>query len=150
MVHQPGARERWVAEEEDNVETEEQEDERSTLRGVSDSVRKAITSGFRTVLSSEEWIRGTVAEAMPKELVTYIKGTTDSAKDEVVRVIGTQVSKFLEGVDIGGEIQKILTSLSFEVKTEIRFIPNDKSVKPDVKFTVRPKRQKAEPSDEED
>ena len=34
------------------------------------------------------------------------------------------------------EIQKVLTSLSFEIRTEIRFIPNDEAVggvKPDIK-----------------
>ncbi len=37
----------------------------------------------------------------------------------------------------------MLTSLSFEVKTEIRFIPNDSAVvKPEVKSTVRARRRR--------
>ena len=120
----------------------EARDERSTLRGVSESVRKAIASGFKSVVQSEEWLRSTIADSMPKELITYMKSATDNTRDEVVRVIGAQAKRFFEGVDIGGEIQKILTTLSFEIKTEIRFIPNDKSVKPDIKFSMRPKRAK--------
>ena len=37
----------------------------------------------------------------------------------------------------GAEIAKILTSVSFEVRTEIRFIPNDEKLKPEVRNRVR-------------
>ena len=116
-------------------------------RRVSDTFRKAISQGFRSVRSGEEKIRGIVTDAMPKELVTYIKGAIDTGRDEVVRIVGTQTRKFLEGIDVGGEVAKILTSLSFEIKTEIRFIPNDQKIKPDIKTTIRPKRVK--PDEEE-
>ena len=111
-------------------------------RRMSDTVRKAISQGFRSVRSSEEKLRGIVSDAMPKELVNYIKGAIDTGRDEVVRIVGTQTRKFLEGIDVGNEVAKILTALSFEIKTEIRFIPNDQKVKPSVKTSVRPKRVK--------
>jgi len=109
-------------------------------RRLSDTFKKALGHGFRSVMSSEEKLRGMVADAMPKELVSYIKSTIDSGKDEVVRIVGNQTRKFLEGIDVSGEVAKLLTSLSFEIKTEIRFIPNDQKVKPDVKMSVRPKK----------
>lgn len=109
-------------------------------RRLSDTFKKALGQGFRSVMSSEEKLRGMVADAMPKELVSYIKTTIDSGKDEVVRIVGNQTRKFLEGIDVSGEVAKLLTSLSFEIKTEIRFIPNDQKVKPDVKMSVRPKK----------
>jgi len=111
-------------------------------RRVSDTFRKALSQGFRSVRSGEEKIRGIVSDAMPKELVTYIKGAIDTGRDEVVRIVGNQTRKFLEGIDVGGEVAKILTSLSFEIKTEIRFIPNDQKIKPDIKTTIRPKKIK--------
>jgi len=124
----------------------EEREERRSVRGVSDAVRKAVGSGIRSVLGSEEWVRSTIKEVLPRELVTYMKKQADTARDEVVRIIGAQTKRFLEGIDVGGEIQKILTALSFEVKTEIRFIPNDQKVKPDVKVNVRAKRAgKTEP-----
>ena len=72
-----------------------------------------------------------------------MKRQADAARDEVVRIIGNQTKRFLEGLDVGHEVQKILTALSFEIKTEIRFIPNDEKVKPDVKVGVRAKRANA-------
>jgi hypothetical protein len=85
---------------------------------------------------------------MPKELVSYFKSAIDTGRDELVRIVGNQTRKFLEGIDVGGEIAKILTALSFEIKTEIRFIPNDQKIKPEIKTSVRPKRVR--PDDDDD
>ena len=42
--------------------------------------------------------------------------------------------------DLTDEVDKVLTAISLEVKTEIRFIPNDKRlVKPDIKAAVKVK-----------
>ncbi len=126
-----------MAEDQDTFVEGEGEDEG---RGIRDTFKKAINSGIRSVMGSEEWVRSTVKEAFPRELVSYMKRQADTARDEVVRIIGAQTKRFLEGIDVGGEIQKILTALSFEVKTEVRFIPNDQKVKPDIKVTARTKR----------
>lgn len=109
-------------------------------RRMSDTVKKALAQGFRSVRSGEEKIRGMVGDVMPKEVVSYLKGAIDSGRDELVRIVGSQTRKFFEGIDVGGEVAKILTSLSFEIKTEIRFIPNDQKVKPDIKMSVKPKK----------
>ena len=105
-----------------------------------ETVRKALASGFRAARAGEEKLRGMVGDALPKEVTAYVKGAIDTGRDEVVRIIGAQFKKFLEGIDVGGEVAKILTAVSFEIKTEIRFIPNDKKLKPEVKMSVRPKR----------
>ncbi len=80
-----------------------------------------------------------IQRGVPREVVGYIMRQTDSAKDEIVRVAGVQIRRFLENIDIGRELQKILTSVSFEIRTEVRFIPNDKSVSPRAKMKVRVK-----------
>ena len=61
----------------------------------------------------------------------------------MVRVVAHEIRDFLEATDISTELQKALTSLSFEIRTEIRFIPNDSGgVKPVVTAEVDPKRDK--------
>ena len=60
-----------------------------------------------------------------------------------MRVMAREVREFLQNVNLSEEIAKMLTTLSFEVKTEIRFIPNAEKyggVEPDVKAAVRVKR----------
>ena len=51
----------------------------------------------------------------------------------------------LDRLNLHEEMVKVLTSLSFEIKTEIRLIPNDAgSVKTDVKRKVSVKRKPEE------
>ena len=54
-------------------------------------------------------------------------------------MVGNQTRKFLENLDLGTEIQKVLTSVSLEFRTELRFIPNDKALKPEGKVKVKVK-----------
>ncbi|MBP6608947.1 MAG: hypothetical protein KA258_05130 [Deltaproteobacteria bacterium] len=108
-----------------------------------DVVRRAISAGSTAILSPEETIRRLVSDFnLPREVATYLLVQASSSKDEVLRVVGQEVRHFLESVNLSGELQKLLTSLSFEIKTEIRFIPNDAAVKPDIKNKVTVKRGK--------
>ena len=48
--------------------------------------------------------------------------------------------EFLDTTDLSTELQKALTALSFEVKMEIRFIPNEAGdLQPKVKARATPK-----------
>ena len=113
-----------------------------------DVVRRAISAGSTAILSPEETVRRLVSEFnLPREVATYLLVQASSSKDEVLRIVGQEVRRFLESVNLSGELQKLLTSLSFEIKTEIRFIPNDAAVKPDVKNKVTVKRGKDDGSE---
>jgi len=67
--------------------------------------------------------------------VNYVFTAIDDTKNGMMRVVGREVRDFLQATDLSKELQKALTSLSFEIKTEIRFIPNDAGtgVKADIK-----------------
>jgi len=111
---------------------------------VPDLVRKAFTAGMGAVLGTEEGIRRLTKDMpMPKDVAGYLVNTASSTKDDLMRIIAREVREFLSTVNLSEEIAKMLTTLSFEVKTEIRFIPNDQKyggVEPDVKAKVRLKR----------
>lgn len=79
---------------------------------------------------------------LPREIAGAVLGQLDETKNDVVRIIAREVRDFLEATDLAGEIKAALTSLSFEVRTEVRFIPNDKGtgVRPDVRARTRVKR----------
>lgn len=135
---------------------------------VSDVVRKAIDKGNEVVDSTEDHVRRVLSEMpLPKEAIDRITERLDDYKAELFRVVSAEVRAFLESIDLGHELQKMLTSLSFEISTEIRFVPNERSVtalkkktddvvvkgeaktaiKPDVKSRVRVKRQRRDESD---
>ncbi|HMU39457.1 MAG TPA: hypothetical protein PKE31_10625 [Pseudomonadota bacterium] len=108
-----------------------------------DIVRRAISAGSTAISSPEETIRRLVSELnLPKEVATYLLLQISASKDEVLRILGQELRRFLETVNLSGELQKLLTSVSFEIKTEVRFIPNDAAIKPDIKNQVHVKRGK--------
>lgn len=106
-------------------------------------LKKAATSGVGNLLS-EDGLRTMLSEnkKLPKEAVNLVVSQADSMRREILRIISREIRVFLENMDFGGEIAKILTSVSFEIKTEIRFIPNDQAVKPQIKNKVKAKRNK--------
>jgi len=79
---------------------------------------------------------------LPREIAGAVLGQIDETKNDVLRLVAREVRDFLEATDLAGEIKNALTSLSFEVRTEVRFIPNDAGtgVKPDVRARGRVKR----------
>jgi|GEM_PF-1087088 len=77
--------------------------------------------------------------SVPKEIAGYVFSQIDDTKSAMVRVVAREVREFLEAADLSKELQKALTSLSFEIRTEIRFVPNDAGgIKPEVKAKVAP------------
>lgn len=112
------------------------------LGGVVPGIFKRVAlSGMGNLLLSEDGLRSILTDnkKLPKEAVNLILGQADAMRREILRIISREIRIFLENMDFGGEIAKILTSVSFEVKTEIRFIPNDQSVKSQIKNKVKAK-----------
>lgn len=108
------------------------------------SLEKGIEAGIGTLTKTDSVVRELVGEnvKLPKEIVSYVFAQVDETKNGMVRVVAGEVRDFLQATDIATEFQKALTSLSFEIKTEIRFIPNDAGgVKPEVKAKLSPKRR---------
>ena len=121
-------------------------------RLVPELVKKTFAAGLGAVFSTEEGIRKIARESLP-EVAGYIASSADGAKDKVFEVIARETRDFLSTLNVSEEIAKILTTLSFEIKTEIRFIPNsDRFVgaEPDVKASVRLKRQDERKEDRKD
>lgn len=112
---------------------------------VPDLVKKTFQAGMGAVFQTEEGIRriaGSARDNLP-EVAGYIASSADSAKDKVFEVIARETREFLSNINLTEEIAKILTTLSFEIKTEVRFIPNSERITgavPDVKASVRLKR----------
>lgn len=113
-------------------------------------LEKGIEAGLGTLSKSEEALRG-VGELnkVPREIAGYVFSQIDETKNVLVRVVAREVRDFLQATDLANELQKALTSLSFQIRTEIRFVPNDagKGVKSDVKTRVTSKRVTAKDRD---
>ena len=115
---------------------------------IPDLIRKAISTGVRGVLKSEENIRNIAGDILNNETLGNVTGsvgsTLNTVREEMVRVVGQEVVKYLDRLNLDEEIVKALTAISLELKTEIRFIPNEERlVTPDVKTKTRVKRARS-------
>jgi hypothetical protein len=113
-------------------------------------VKRVITSGIGT-LTSDDGIRSAITDkSLPKEVVGFILGQADSTRKEILRIVSREVQVFLENMDFGGELSKILTTLSFEIRTEVRFVPNDEAVLPRIRHQVKVRKSGADEDQEFD
>ena len=107
-------------------------------------VKKTVTAGMGAVFTTEEGIRRLTREmTLPKEVANYLVSTASTTKDELLRIVAREVREFLQTVQLSEELAKVLTMLSLEVKTSIRFVPNEDrqgGIEPDVTSDVSLKR----------
>ena len=130
---------------EDDVSSDERERDKSVrqrLEGlVPDLVKRTFYAGLGAVFTTEEGIRKIANEfSLPKDVANYLINSAQSTKDDLFRIVAKEMREFLQGLNMSQELAKILTMLSFEVKMEVRFIPNDEAVgggiKPDIKKNI--------------
>lgn len=122
---------------------------RQRLEGlIPDLVRRTMWAGIGAVLSSEEGIRKMAQDfSLPKDVANSLIAHAQNSKDELLRIIGNEVRRFLENLNLHEELQRLLTSLSFEIKTEVRFIPNDARPKTSTKVKIKHNKSDADEQD---
>ena len=114
---------------------------------IPDLIKKAVGAGYNTATGSADAVKQFIADSkLPKEIVNAIFQQIDETKNGLFRVVAREIRGFLEAIDWQHEMQKLLTTVSFEIKTEIRFIPNDsapeKLGRPQVNAAMKVKRQR--------
>jgi len=147
----------------DEPRDDERQERRRRIEGllreaIRRTVERGVERGVDTLNKTERAVRGVVDDVpLPRELAGFLFSQVDDTKNALVRVVAGEVREFLEATDLAGELQRALTSLSFEIKTEVRFIPNDAGgVRPRVKASAvpkvkrKPRTEPPPPSDEED
>ena len=93
-------------------------------------VERAVESGASRLAEGPENLRNFVQELkLPKEVLHYLYTQIDDTKNGLYRVAAKEIRDVLEQTKFADEITKVLTRLSFEIKTEIRFVPNDAAKK---------------------
>lgn len=109
-----------------------------------DIVRRAVERSVNVVLQGDDERKKLVAALFPKELVNSVAQTVltavDGTKREAVEMVGREMQQFLQQLNLADEIRKVLTSVSFEIRTEVRFVPNeDGTLRTEVKGAATPK-----------
>ena len=71
---------------------------------------------------------------LPKEVMTLLLAQLEESKNGLYRSLAKELRDFLEQTNFAEELTQALTKLTFEIRTEVRFVPN----KPDAKEGVQP------------
>lgn len=116
---------------------------------VADAVRKAVLAGVGALFLTEEGARRLARDwKLPRELISYVGSQAAGAKEEILRIVGDEIRRFLESEAVRREFVRHMTSMSIEVKAEIRLKDAGQGkVEPEVKASVRPRRRRAGPGE---
>ena len=121
-------------------------------------LKRAVEIGVEKAAEAPDNIKEFVGGMkLPREVANYILSQVEETKNGLFRVVAKEIRDFLEHTNLGAEMQKMLTTVQFEINTTIRFKPNDqvggaeggedgKLAKPDVKSDVQVKRAPGTPS----
>jgi hypothetical protein len=102
-----------------------------------------MESGIEKLSEAPENARQLVGELkLPRDILSLMLTQIDETKTGLYRVVARETRDFLEHTNFAEEFARVLTTLSFEIKTEVRFIPNDSRLgaSPDVRAKVRVKK----------
>jgi len=112
-------------------------------------IKRAVEIGVEKAAEAPDNLKEFVGGMkLPREAANYLLAQVEETKNGLFRVVAKEVREFLEHTNLAGEMQKMLTTVQFEISTTIRFKPNDgltgdekaKMPKPEVKADVQMKR----------
>jgi hypothetical protein len=98
-------------------------------------LRRGIESGMDTFLRSDRGVRKVISDLkLRRELTNYFFHQIDDTKNAALRVIAHEVRGFLENTNLEQALYSVLTSVAFEIRTDVRFVPSeDGPLRPKVK-----------------
>ena len=116
-------------------------DLRRLERVVPEIVRRVLEAGYLKLSESPESVRRAVGELkLPKEVLLAALAHLDETRTGLAR----EVREFLERTSVADELTRALTSMSLEIRTSVRFVPNGAGEPaPDVSSRVSVRRTRA-------
>jgi len=107
---------------------------------VPELVQRLFVAGMGAVFTSEEGIRKLASEvSLPKDVTKYLVSQAQTTREQLFRIVARELRSFLESINLGAELTKILTSLTFEIKMQVRLLPSGKpgTIRPDIQGDVK-------------
>lgn len=100
---------------------------RRRLEGViPELLKRAVELGVEKASEAPDNLKHYINDLkVPKEIAGYLLAQVEETKNGLFRVVAKELRDFLEHANLTGEMQKLLTTVQFEVNTTIRFRPNE-------------------------
>jgi len=94
-------------------------------------VERAVGTGVETLTEGPDNLRKHLGDLkLPKEAASYVYEQIDDTKKGLYRVVAKEIRDVLEHMSLADEVASVLTKLSFEINTQIRFVPNPVTKEP--------------------
>lgn len=90
--------------------------------GLPEVARRILLTGLGAIFMTEEGIRKSLGDMkMPKEAMGYVLDTVLKQKDELLTLVGGELSKFLSKIKVHEEVQKALSGLQLHLDAKLTF-----------------------------
>lgn len=112
-------------------------------RVVPELVRRIVEAGLEKISEGPENVRKAVGDLrLPREALAAILSQLDETKTGLYRVVAKEVRDILEQTNFADELVRALTAVSFEIRTSVRFVPNEDGTRatPEVKAKLHVQR----------
>jgi len=76
---------------------------------------------------------------LPKEAAQFVINQVGKTKEDLFRMIASEIRGFLDSTNISEELRKAFTGMSLEISTTVRFRPDQEDMKPEMKTSVKVK-----------
>jgi hypothetical protein len=128
-------------------ERDEAEFDRGRLeRVIPELVRRILEAGLEKISEGPESVRRAMGDLrLPRDVLHAMLSQLDETKSGLYRVVAKEVRDILEQTNFAEELVRALTAVSFEVRTSVRFVPNEDGARatPEVKSKVQVHRKNA-------
>jgi hypothetical protein len=128
-------------------------DRRPLERLVPEIIKRILEAGFEKLSEGPENMRKAARDLkLPKEALSAILSQLDETKSGLYRVVAREVREVLERTNFADELTRALTAVSFEIRTSVRFVPNEAGdrASPEVRSKVSVKKSTPPPAPEDE
>ncbi len=114
--------------------------EAAVRRAIPEMFKRAILSGIGAVFMTEEGIRSYLSDLkLPKEAAQFILGQVARTKEDLYRIVTDEFRSFLQNTQLDDVLRKVLTNISLEISTKVRFVDESGSFEPRARASIRVK-----------
>jgi hypothetical protein len=98
-------------------------------------IKRGLEASLEAILKPDSGLKRVIPDLrIRREMAEYLIRQIDETKNMALRVIAHEVRSFLENTNMEDAVRKVLTSMAFEVKTEVRFVDTgDGQLRPSVR-----------------
>ena len=96
--------------------------------GISDILRKVITTGLSSPFLSEDQIKNSLSGLnLPKEVIGQVVRGAQKSKQDILQRVGNEFSKVIQKIDLVKEVKSALSEYKISIKADIEFAPKSKA-----------------------